>query len=265
MSEKKTVDGLVIRETAFGENDKLLTVLTADDGQMTIMAKGARSIKSKVLPLCRLFTYANFEYYERSQYKWLSGGSVDQSFFGLSSDMTGFALSSYIVQLAGEITGEGVEAEEVLRMTLNTLYAIEKKLYPYAQIKAVYECFAANISGFEPDLSVCSKCRKAPKADVWLDVMNGSIACEECQSKLSGSMPIEETDRYETRNILVPLEASALAAMRYVQGAPIRKAFSFSLKTEASLSSFERAAETYILNHLERSFDTLDFYKNVKD
>ena len=33
---KKTVDGLVLREIAVGENDKLLTVLTAAEGKITI-------------------------------------------------------------------------------------------------------------------------------------------------------------------------------------------------------------------------------------
>ena len=61
---KKTVDGLVLRETPVGEHDKLLTLLTAE-GQMWMTAKGARSMHSKVMPLCRLFTYANFEYYEK--------------------------------------------------------------------------------------------------------------------------------------------------------------------------------------------------------
>ena len=103
MSVKKTVDGLVLREVSIGDNDKLLTVLTAEEGQITLMAKGARSMKSKVLPLCRLFTYANFEYYERSEYRWVSGGSVNECFYSISSDMTGFALASYVVQLAAEI------------------------------------------------------------------------------------------------------------------------------------------------------------------
>ena len=100
MSVKKTVDGLVLREVSIGDNDKLLTVLTAEEGQITLMAKGARSMKSKVLPLCRLYTYANFEYYERSEYRWVSGGSVNESYYSISSDMTGFALASYVVQLA---------------------------------------------------------------------------------------------------------------------------------------------------------------------
>ena len=265
MSVKKTTDGLVLREVPVGESDKLLTVLTPD-GQITLMAKGARSMKSKLLPLCRLFTYANFEYYEKGGYCWASGGSVNDSFFGIGSDITGFALASYILQLAAEITGEGVEADEILRMTLNTLYAIEKKLRPNDQIKAVYEWFAVNVSGFSPDLSSCSVCEKKQDGEMWLDVMNGCLICAECQAKRSGgSVPLPDTDKYETRNILVPIDPSALAAMRYVQSAPMARIFSFSLKTEDALSSFARAAETYVINHLERSFDTLDFYRTVKE
>ena len=101
---------------------------------------------------------------------------------------------------------------------------------------------------------------------MWLDVMNGCLICAECQAKRSGgSVPLPDTDKFETRNILVPIDPSALAAMRYVQSAPMARIFSFSLKTEDALSSFARAAETYVINHLERSFDTLDFYRTVKE
>ena len=48
---KKAVDGLILREMPIGENDKLLTVLTAEEGQVFMTAKGARSMKSKVVPL----------------------------------------------------------------------------------------------------------------------------------------------------------------------------------------------------------------------
>ena len=263
---RKTTDGLVLREIAVGENDKLLTVLTAREGKITLSAKGARSMKSKVLPLCRLFTYANFEYYEKNDRRWVAGGSVNDSFFGLNADMQGFALASYIVQVASEITGEGVEAADVLRMTLNTLYAIEKKLAPYDQIKAVYEWFAAMVSGYLPELDTCAICGKDVCGDAWLDVMNGGVICAECQRKRSGgAVPLPETDRFETRNILGPLDGSALTAIRYVRDAAPSRIFAFALTSAESLSAFCRAAETYLLNHLERDFETLEFYCAVKE
>ncbi len=261
---RKSVDGLVLREVAVGENDKLLTVLCADEGRFLMTAKGVRSMKSKLIPVCRMFTYANFEYYEKNGRRWLAGGSVNDSFFGLNSDLAGFSLAAYVVDVAHEITGENMEAGDVLRMVLNTLYAIEKKLKPYAQIKAVFELFAAISAGMEPDVSGCSVCGKQA-GDFWLDVMNGHLICPECLNRRNGNLPLPEVDAFETRNILLFADASAVAAMRYVLSALPERIFAFGLIGEDSMRAFCRIAESYLLHHLERGFDTLDFYKSVKE
>ncbi|MBQ7383468.1 MAG: DNA repair protein RecO [Clostridia bacterium] len=260
-----TVDGLVLRETETGESDKLLTVLTAEYGKILICAKGARSMRSKNMSLCRLFTYGNFEYYEKNGMRWLAGGSVNDSFFKLNSDIEGFALAAYILEVASEITGEGVRAETVLKMTLNTLYAIENKLKPLDIIKGAYELFAADCSGFTPDVSGCYSCGCACADTMYLDVMNGSLVCQECRSAGSGGLPIPELDAYSARNILFPMNRAVLASVRYVLGARRERLFAFELKEENDIADFSRLGETYLHNHLERGFDTLDFFKTVKN
>lgn len=265
---RKAIDGLVLRVIQSGDNDRRLLLLTADEGKMWITAKGARSVRSKMASLCRIFTYVNVELYEKNGLRWLSDGSVNNSFSGINSELSDFALASYIMQVADEITGEETPAEDILRMTLNTLYAIEKGLAPRAQIKATYELFAANISGFMPNLEECPDCQKSDftsDGELWLDVMNGSVVCDACLKARSGSLPLPEIDRFEVRNIIVPLDASALEAMRYVAYAPPQRIFAFGLTSERSLDLFCRAAETYILNHLERDFETLHFYNSIKE
>ncbi|MBE6577830.1 MAG: DNA repair protein RecO [Ruminococcaceae bacterium] len=262
---KGTCDGLVIRVSDYGENDKLLTILTADKGKMLVTAKGARSVRSKMLSMSHLFVYANFEYYEKNGRKWLSGGSVSDSFYRINSDIVSFTLASYILQLAAEITGEGVPCEDVLRMTLNTLYAIEHKLKPTDIIKSAYEIFAAEVSGFSPNVLTCDECGcEESTSDWWLDVMNGRILCGACLTEKSRGAQIQPTDELMTRNILLPLDASALAAWRYVMSASPKRIFSFSL-TGDSLDMFSRSTEEYIINHLERSFEALEFYHAVKE
>ena len=261
---RKACDGLVLRVSDSGEHDRSLVLLTADEGKIYITAKGARSTKSKTASLCRICAYVNVELYEKNGRFWLAGGSVNNAFFGLSEDLSDFALASYIMQIAEEISGENYPAHDVLRMSLNTLYAIEKKLCSREQIKATYEIFAAAVSGFSPDLECCSVCGGEEYSDgLWLDVMNGSVICASCQSKRSGSVPLPEVDGFETRNILLPLDASALTAMRYVLSAPLQRIFAFGISDEQTLSLFCRAAENYLLHHLERDFDTLHFFKSV--
>ena len=260
---KKAIDGLILRDAPTGENDRLVTILTAEEGRFTLTAKGARSMKSKVGSACRLFTYGNYEYYEKNDRYWLSGGSVNESFFGLCEDLEVFALASYVSQIACEITGEGVPAEEILRMTLNTLYCLEKQKKPLPQIKAAYELYAVRASGMAPELSACADCHGEDAGDYWLDVMNGLIVCDECIKKRSGGLPIPELDEYSQRSILLPIDRAVLGAMRYIMTAPIQRIFAFSITDPESADRLYRAAEGYLLNHLERGFETLDFYKRV--
>jgi DNA repair protein RecO (recombination protein O) len=231
-----------------------------------MIAKGARSMKSKLMSVCHLFTYANFEYYERNGMKWLSGGSITDNFFGLNTDIRGFALAAYIVQLAAEITGEGIGAERTLRMTLNSLYAIENKLKPLEQIKSAYEIFAAEESGFAPDLSECLRCNSEDVESSWLDVMNGGLVCEACMRARGGAERVaaEGVDATMTSTILVPMSAPAIAAWRYVAAAPLKRILAFKIEGDER-STLARASETYIINHLERNFETLEFYHSIKE
>ena len=260
---KKTVTGLIIRETAVGESDKLLCVLSADEGKLLIRAKGVRSIKSKNLSVCRTFNYGDFEYYEKNGMCWLSAGSVLNAFLANNTDIEDISLAAYIVDIASEISGEGVFAGDVLRTTLNTLYAIEKKLKPRELIKGAYELFAATHSGFAPELFRCRECGCESADSFFVDVMNGNVVCPECLESSGGREASAPTDKYEARNILVPVSMSALTAARYVINAKPERLFAFELKGEEELADFSRLGETYLLNHLERGFETLDFYKAV--
>ena len=266
---RTVINGLVLREMNSGENDKLLLVLTAEKGKIWINAKGGRSIKSKKSAICRALTYAEFEIYDKNNINYLSGGSPHKAFFAYRTDIDGYALACYVTTLCEEITGEEAEAELILRGTLNTLYAIEKQLYPIEQMKAAYEIFAATASGFEPDLSCCEKCHKkfGESDKLWLDVMNGCLLCEECKYKMPSTVTKNSVsiDEYETRALFFPLDAPSLMAMRYCANAPIQRLFSFSIKNTDSAKLFYRAAEGYLLNHLERGFITLNFYYKIKD
>lgn len=259
-----TVDGLILREVAVGESDKLLTILTAEHGRISMSAKGVRSMRSKHLALCRVFTYGNFEYYEKGGKRWLAGGSVNDGFFGLNSDVESFALASYVAEIAAEITGEGVPADEILRATLNTLYAIEKKLKPLALIKGAYELFAAFRSGYEPELSGCRECGAQSSDTFYLDVMGGSLVCQSCMSRRgAGHIPMPETDAYLAKNIFIPMTPPTVAAARYLASAEVSRIFAFEFKDESDEADFSRLGETYLQNHLERGFDTLNFLKMV--
>lgn len=260
-----TFNGLVLKECAVGESDKLLTVLTLERGKVCLSAKGVRSPKSKNMALCRTFIYANFEYYEKNGRYWLASGAINNSFFGKNADIEALSLASYIVDVANELSGEEAPDEILLRVVLNTLYAIEKKLRPLELIKGAFEFFVSSHAGFKPDLHGCQSCGLVEGTSFCLDVMNGSLVCSEClKAKKS---PLEDTiaeyDRFATKNILVPVSGEVIMAIRYAISSDPKRLFSFSLANDDDIYLFSRAGEIYLQNHLERGFDTLDFYRTI--
>lgn len=256
------VDGLVIREVESGENDKRIDLLTAEHGKISVIAKGARSYRSKYMNSVPLFTYGNYEISARNGFSWLAGASVNEPFYELRDNIDRLALASYIVDVAGELSREGEEAGELLRLTLNMLYAISKDIKSGTLIKAVYELRAMSISGYMPEITGCSVCHKRDSENMYLDIMNGVLKCSDCLNTLKNS--VENINPHEVRNILSYVGPSALSAARYILTAPCEKLLSFSIdeKAEAELG---KMTETYLLNQLERSFVSLDFYRMIAD
>jgi DNA repair protein RecO len=54
--------GIVLTRTNFGEADRILTVLTPDNGKVRLMAKGVRKIRSKLAGGIELFSISNITF-----------------------------------------------------------------------------------------------------------------------------------------------------------------------------------------------------------
>lgn len=261
-----TTDGLVIRSRDLGENDRLVTILTPN-GQVTTVAKGARSMKSKLLNLTQPYVYGNFEINQKGNYSWIRGGSSYEMFYRLRDDVEKLFLAAYLCDVAYEVTGEGVPSVDILRLVLNTLYAVMTDMRPQEQLKAVFELKAAALSGYMPQLHRCEVCKKENAENMYFDIMNGALLCSECLSAHGESAKKDASSAYSDineSNILMPLTPATLSAIRFALSAPQEKIFSFSLAQKDDVELFSRIGEGYLLNHLERGFDSLDMYYSVK-
>ena len=260
-------DGVITRIRDVGTSDKLLYIITPEHGRLAVMVKGGRSPSSKTRSISQLFTYGNFEINKSNSTYWLRAGSVIEPFYDISKDIERVALASYLCDLANELTDEEDEdSGEIMRLLLNSLHLIGKGEKPLALIKSVFEMRAAVMSGFSPELSYCAYCKEKYADFMYLDVMGGKLICTDCMAKRGNSSPRISKDFEDVpeASILCGVSPSVLAALRFIAGAPQGKIFSFELKDEGELSDLARVTENYIVSHLGRSFDSLEFYKALK-
>ena len=264
MAQHETIDGLVIRVRDMGDHDRYLTVLTAERGRITLLAKGGRSLKSAQTAVSQLYTFANFEFYKHGDFNILKGGSPIEAFYGLSEDMDFLNLAAYFCEVAMELTDEGEEAGDFLRLMLNSFHAISHRLYPLDQIKGAFEIRAAALSGYAPNLSGCTRCGKTQSELFYLDVMNGALLCPECLSKGGEVKRGDYADELRETEILSRAPAAAVAALRFCIAAPLNRLHAFELKDPADLAAFSKLTETYLLSHIGHGFETLRFYRELR-
>ncbi len=254
-----TVKGIVVRNVNYGERDRILTIYTDELGLITATANGSRSLRSRALVATELFCYSQYVLAFHKERYTVREVDLIESFFDLRTDIEKLTLAGYICEVIAHVGTENMADLPLLRLTLNSLYAMAKEKAPRALIKGAFEMRAAAVLGFSPDLAVCSACGEEGTGVV-LDVMNGSVLCEKCRREAA-----DETEVYDPVHptIRVLLTDSARAALFYVICSPLEKILAFKLENPEDVDSFSVAAETYLINHLETSFKSLEFYKQL--
>lgn len=262
--EQFSADSLILRATDRGDNDKLLTVLTADRGKFYAILKGAHSMRHRQAAATEPYTWSNVEYYEKGGVKWIRNATAIETFPDLRYDMEKLFLAAYFCEVAGDLSDEREPAGEILPLTLNALHMLATTKGEDARIKAAFEMRAACIGGFRPDLSHCRCCRKPVVGDSFLDIMNGALVCTDCHTHAEGLTPLAPKEDLRERTILCQLSPGSAAALSYVAGAEPKRIFAFRITDEREQGEFSRAAENYLLHHLERGFTTLENLKKLE-
>ncbi len=239
--------GLVLREVKVGEADRILHLLCPGLGLVSATAKGSLRLKSKLFSGCGLFCYSEFTLYEgRSMYR-VDEAQVKNTFFGLRQSVEGMALAMYLAEMTASLAPTGKEADDLLRLLLNSLYLISENKKPLDQIKAVFELRAISEAGYLPALLCCRDCSRYEGGAFYLDPEEGYLLCEDCAAKASRRPN---------------LDAAALTATRHIALVEDKRIFSFTL-APASMKRLAQVTELYAARHMDKPLKSLEFLKGV--
>lgn len=237
-------DGLIIRETSTGEQNKTVTVLTRDYGIVRAYVYGAKKIGSRTGAATQLFAFSEFGIAERRGSYIIEAAKPKEIFFNLRNDVKKIALAQYFAELSECLVPEKENAEEYLKLILNSLMLLMNEKRDEKIIKSVFELSILSISGYMPNIVACEECGKYEDEYMFFDTMSGNIFCSECGKS----------------GMKVPM--SVISAVRYIVLSDRQKIFNFNLN-ESSLLALSELTEKYVLSILQRKFRTLDFYHMI--
>ncbi len=260
------IKGIVTRAVQYRENDKILTVLTAEMGLISVYCHGAKSNRSKALTSSRIFCYSEFVLVKKGDFYYIKEADYIEAFFDIVNSVDKLFLGQYFLEVANEVCVEGERADGMLRLCLNSLYALSEGLYDARFVKAVFEIRVCVETGLSPNvLSGCVSCGNTKCDSFYFDVLNGDMICRSCviekQTNTHNKISYFGQDGrgLDYSGYLVNISPSVVSAIAYVVSAKNERVFSFSL-TDSSFEMFCTFAEKYLLNQLGKSFVTLDLY-----
>lgn len=238
--------GLIIREQKVSENDRLVTVITKDLGVIRAFCPGALKVSGKRLSSTAFLSYSRLSISKSRDTYRITEATAEKIFWELRNDFTRLSLASYFCEVCGVVAPKEEPANDYLRLILNCLHMLSNESINVEKIKSIFELRSALYSGYMPDVTDCAKCGNELNG-CFFDVVGGVCYCEKCAAANSFKG-------------IFAVSLSVLTAIRHILYSPLEKAFSFNINPE-SMKILSDVSERFLCAQLNRSFDTLEFYK----
>ena len=226
----------------------MLTVLTDELGKISVCARSATRMKSRIAASCQPMAFSEMTLSERNDKYYLNEASTLELFSGLTADLKSYALGCYFLELLDAACPETQPEPEALSLGLNALWLLSEGKKDRKLVKSTFEFRLMSALGYQPETQRCAACGVETPDAPYLDLRGGELFCRDCAMR-EGQRP-------------AAMDEGSLSALRYLLRAPGSRAFSFRLEEEA-LRRLSDVAEAYVKEQLERSFRTLDYYKSI--
>ncbi|MBR6873496.1 MAG: DNA repair protein RecO [Ruminococcus sp.] len=249
-----TVKALIIREEPSGETSKNVYALTAERGVIRIYVRGGYKSR-KNSAATQLFVYSEICAEEKKNprgetYYYLNSAEPINLFFDLRLDVYKTALSAYLTDILYYSRIEfASDKNDILRLTLNTLYYINEGKKDRALLKSIFEFRLLCDTGLRPNLIGCSQCYKYEDEKMYFNMYSGDLKCEECCNNKESLVGFV-------------FDPKMLYIVRHIALTDFERLFAIEIapKYQKQLTEF---TERYVKYHYNEKFDTLLFYNSL--
>ena len=185
------VKGIVIKEIPYKDNDKIITILTDKLGKISCLAKGAKKTNSPILSNCQYLVYSEFVLYKGTNFYHVNSASVISLFYNFRVDFDKLQIAFELTKLLQNVTDENEDTSHILKLFLNTIYAIENLDKDPLFITSVFKIKLFCLLGFAPRIDKCSICFSELKnmdefssKGVYYDYVTNNFCCYNCIKSL---------------------------------------------------------------------------------
>ena len=227
-------EGIVLKTTKLGEADRIVTLMTRENGKIAAVAKGVRKPKSRWGARLEPFTHVHLMLYKGRNLDTITGADIVDSFDRVRQDYVRLMSAAALVEVVEKITPDRERSVQTYTLLLHGLRSLltdgAETLVPAFLVKLL------SVSGYHPQLSACAGCGEELPLAGFSPGLGGAV-CEDCWREDRGALR---------------LAADRIALLDRLLGAD----FGQSADT-AAVRDVTQALRSYAEYHLERPLKSL--------
>ncbi|MCZ8511182.1 DNA repair protein RecO [Paenibacillus filicis] len=175
------VQAIVIRSMDYGEGNKIMTLFSREQGKMSVVARGAKKVKSRLGSASQLFTFGDYSFFKSGQLGTLNHAEIIEPFHKIREDLHKAAHASYLAELTDRMMGDQEGQPFLFDQLKASLQAIQEDKEPEI-VDHLYVMKMIAYAGYTPELDDCVGCREA-REPAALSAVLGGILCERCLAR----------------------------------------------------------------------------------
>lgn len=237
----------MIRVRDFDEADKVVTLLTRDEGKVQAVARGARRPRSRYAAATQLFTHCQVAMYHGRNLETLSQIEIVDSFRFLREDLVRMAYATYMMELVDETVKEKQRQEALFLLLLTTLHLLGSDTDPEPLLHA-FELKLLTLLGFKPQLDACVHCGEPVEGtEIRFSPGLGGVLGPSCPSEGES---------------VTRISRGALETMRRLQSGDLRRTHVIQV-SPGTAAEIAHVLDSYIELRTERRLRSLEFLHQV--
>lgn len=192
----KKIKGIVIKEIAYKESSKIIEIITKD-GIYSVIAKGAKRIKSPLFSGTNFLCYGEFCIYEKSNLSILKSVDLISNYKNILKDIITISAATYLINLTVQVYKQN-DDKLIFDLLLSSLNKINDNINPLGIVN-IFEIKLLKFLGLHLDLDNCRVC--GSNDVVYLSLDYSGVLCKNCTSSKTNPKIIKLLRLYTTVSI----------------------------------------------------------------
>jgi DNA repair protein RecO (recombination protein O) len=249
-----TASAIVLQRRLYGDFDLIVTVLTAEHGKRTLIAKSAKKSTKRFPGILEPFNQLQIAFREtrRKGMPVLEEAILLYPMESLRTDVVKTAYASYWTESIAIWMEEGQVREDLFDLLRYVLAVLNDGTMDAAGISILFQMRFIGHEGLQPVLANCTCCQldieQLPQNDFCIDLRKGGVVCNHCPAEKSGHLHLSK---------------GTLKQLQWINSGDLAKArrMRFSSRTLAEATAF---LEAFVPYHIGKKPKSLRFLKQVR-